>query len=133
MEEKIWDALRKKYVALTPEERVRQWFVGILHQFMEVPLHMMNSEVGFKLGGKAYRADIVVFDRAAKPLAVVECKRPEVELDEAVLEQAVIYNMVLNVKYIMVTNGRNTFIFRRGADGFAKVVELPKYDKMLED
>lgn len=93
----------------------------------------MNSEVGFKLGGKAYRADIVVFDRAAKPLAVVECKRPEVELDEAVLEQAVIYNMVLNVKYIMVTNGRNTFIFRRGADGFAKVVELPKYDKMLED
>ena len=76
----IWDPLRKKEVALTPEEHVRQWFIGVLTQQMSVPQHLMMSEAGFKLGDKQFRADILVYDRQAKPLMVVECKRPEVEL-----------------------------------------------------
>ena len=67
----IWDPLRKKEVALTPEERVRQWFIGVLSQQMEVPLHMMMSEAGFKLGGKQFWADVIVYDRIASPLVVV--------------------------------------------------------------
>lgn len=85
----IYDPLRKKEVALTPEERVRQWFVGVLSRQLDVPLHMMMSEAGFKLGGKQFRADIIIFDRKASPLAVVECKRPEVELTGEVLDQAI--------------------------------------------
>ena len=78
----IFDPLRKKDVALTPEERVRQWCIGVLFENLGVPLHMMMSEVGFKLGGKQFRADILVYDRQARPVAVVECKRPEVELSK---------------------------------------------------
>ena len=85
----IWDPLRRKEVALTPEERVRQWFIGVLSQNMDVPMHMMMSEAGFKLGGKQFRADIIVYDRSACPLIVVECKRPEVELTQDVLDQAI--------------------------------------------
>ena len=44
----IWDPLRRKDVPLTPEERVRQWFIGVMHSDMHVPMHMMMSEVGFK-------------------------------------------------------------------------------------
>ena len=99
----IWDSLRKKEIALTPEERVRQWFISVLIQQMEVPAHMMMSEAGFKLGEKQFRADILVYDRSVQPLMVVECKRPEVELTSDVLDQAVRYNMVLDVKYIVIT------------------------------
>lgn len=81
---KIWDPLRKKEVALTPEEKVRQWFIGVLRDSMKVPEHMMMSEAGFKLGDKQFRADILVYDRQARPLLVVECKRPEVELTQEV-------------------------------------------------
>ena len=95
----IWDPLRKKEVALTPEENVRQWCIGVLSDVCKVPMHMMMSEVGFKLGGKSLRADIVVYDRSAAPLMVVECKRPEVEITREVLDQAIRYNMVLNVRY----------------------------------
>ena len=56
----IWDPLRKKDVALTPEERVRQWFIGVLAGEMAVPMHMMMSETGFRLGDKQFRADILV-------------------------------------------------------------------------
>lgn len=131
----IWDPLRKKEVALTPEEKVRQWFIGLLHDHMKVPMHMMMSEVGFKLGQKMFRADILVYDRQARPIAVVECKRPEVALTEEVLQQAVRYNMVLNVRYIMITNGSRTCVCERRDAGtgpkFVFVNEVPDYEKMI--
>ena len=63
MKTHVWDPLRKKEVALTPEERVRQWCIGVLKEQMKVPEHMMMSEAGFKLGEKQFRADILVYDR----------------------------------------------------------------------
>ncbi len=126
----IWDPLRKKDVARTPEEIVRQWFIGVLNANMKVPMHMMMSEAGLKLGGKQFRADIIVYDRKAQPLAVVECKRPEVDLNQDVLDQAVRYNMVLNVKFIIITNGTKTYICRRQGDRYGFVDTVPTYNEM---
>ena len=127
----IWDPLRKKEVALTPEEEVRQWCIGILSRSMCVPMHMMMSEAGFKLAGKSFRADILVYDRNARPLMVVECKRPEVTLTQEVLDQAIRYNMALNVRFIMITNGTRTFICRKDESGFVFVDKVPVYDEMV--
>lgn len=128
----IWDPLRKREVALTPEEQVRQWFIGVLNKDMQVPVHMMMSEAGFRLGDKQFRADIIVYGRDAQPLAVVECKRPEVELTKDVLDQAVRYNMVLDVKYIIITNGRRTYICQRKGDRFSFMDSVPVYNEMLQ-
>ena len=127
----IWDPLRRKEVALTPEEEVRQWFIGVLSRQMEVPMHMMMSEAGFKLGEKQFRADIIVYDRKAVPLVVVECKRPEIELTKEVLDQAVRYNMVLNVKLIIITNGTRTLMCERYEGGYRFTSEVPKYIDLL--
>lgn len=128
----IWDPLRKREVALTPEEQVRQWFIGVLNKDMQVPVHMMMSEAGFRLGDKQFRADIIVYGRDAQPLAIVECKRPEVELTKDVLDQAVRYNMVLDVKYIIITNGRRTYICQRKGDRFSFMDSVPVYNEMLQ-
>lgn len=127
----IWDPLRKKEVALTPEERVRQWFIGVLSEKMDVPMHMMMSEAGFKLGGKQFRADIIVYDRSACPLIVVECKRPEVELTQEVLDQAIRYNMVLDVKLMIITNGTKTVMCMRTDEGYRFISTVPKYLELL--
>ena len=134
----VWDPLRRKNVALTPEEDVRQWFIMQLNRLMKVPLHMMMSEVALSIGGKRLRADIVVYGRDASPAAVVECKRPDIPLDKTVLDQAVVYNMVLNVRYIFITNGTSTYVCRRqdgddhgaeicarGGGGHRRVFRLP--------
>lgn len=128
----IWDPLRKKEVALTPEERVRQWCIGVLSTQCGVPLHMMMSEAGFKLGGKQFRADLIVYDRKAQSVMVVECKRPEVRIDQAVIDQAVRYNMVLNVKYILVTNGTATYICRKGESRYDFIDHVPDYNEMIQ-
>ena len=127
----IWDPLRKKEVVLTPEERVRQWCIGVLAGQMQVPMHLMMSEAGFKLGGKQFRADIIVYDRNVQPLMVVECKRPEVELTQDVLDQAIRYNMVLDVRYMIITNGTRTFICRRQGEGFTFMDTVPTYNEMV--
>ena len=128
----IYDPLRKKEVALTPEEEVRQWFIGVLRDGLGVPAHMMMSEVGMVYGaGKVLRADIVVWARGTgKPLMIVECKRPEVTLDSDVTDQALRYNNILDVKYIVITNGTKTFMFRREGDGFVFVEKAPLWEEM---
>lgn len=128
----IWDPLRKKAVALTPEEGVRQWFIdAVLKGMMGVPEHMMMSEVSFALGKKSLRADIVVWGRDAKPLAIVECKRPDVELTGDVLMQVARYNMILSVKYVFMTNGKKTVgVAFDGRGGMSVLESCPAYADM---
>jgi len=131
MEGKIWDPLRKKHVARTPEEEVRQWFISVMRDGMKIPSHMMMSEVPMRLGEKDYRADIVVYGRDTRPLMVVECKQPSVAIDQDVLDQAIRYNNVLEVKYIAVTNGVKTFIFVKTEEGFEFMEKAPVWEEMI--
>lgn len=127
---RIWDPLRKKEVALTPEEKVRQWFIGVLKERLKVPEYMMMSEVGMKFGGKDFRADILVYGRDTAPLMVVECKREDVSMSREVLEQALRYNLVLNVKYVVITNGLKTFGFERTGETFRQLQSFPDWETM---
>ena len=129
--EQLYDPLRRKNVAATSEERVRQWFIRQLLESAKVPSHLMMSEAGFKFGSKQYRADILIFGRDGLPLAIVECKRPEIELTEAVLEQAMRYNIVLGVRWLFITNGRKTMLFTLKDGSFVPAKELPTYEGML--
>ena len=125
-----FDPLRKKEVAATPEEKVRQWFIGVLNRSAGVPLHMMMSEVSLAYGKKPLRADIVVYRRDLSPAAIVECKRPDVSLGAITAEQALLYHGVLGVDWIILTNGKSTYIYRRNGDGFAAADHLPAWDEL---
>jgi len=130
----IWDPLRKKSVARTPEEEVRQWFIGaVLHEGMGVPEHMMMSEVSLTYNNMQRRADIVVYSRSGNPVMIVECKRQDVELGQETVDQALRYNKVLDVKYITITNGRKTFMFRRGDEGYVIMEKVPTWDELNDN
>ena len=129
-EEHVWDPLRRKEVALTPEERVRQWFIAVLRDELGVPPYEMMSEATLSYGGKAWRADIVVYRRNMSPAMVVECKRPDVELTREVLEQALRYNLVLDVNWIVITNGKKTLVFVRDLTSFIRMDHLPDYGEI---
>lgn len=128
--QKVWDPLRKKEVALTPEEKVRQWFIGVLKDRLKVPEHMMMSEVAMKFGGKDFRADILVYGRDTSPLMVVECKREDVPMGREVLEQALRYNLVLGVRFVVITNGLKTFGFERAGEVFSQMKAFPDWETM---
>jgi len=127
----VWDPLRKTDMALTPEEEVRQWIIAVLRDSFAFPEHLMMSEAGFSFGSKKYRADVLVYDRQGQPLCIVECKRPDVPITKQVAEQAMRYNAVLSVRYIILTNGKDTRVYMRQNDVFVPIQNLPSYTQMI--
>lgn len=101
----IFDSLRGRYVALTPEEWVRQHFVGYLINHLGYPSTLIANEMGIELNGMQRRCDTVVYNREMSPLAIVEYKAPSVAVNRKTFEQAMAYNNVLRVPYIIISNG----------------------------
>ena len=103
--ELIFDEFRKRWVALTPEEWVRQNFLQYLTQIKKYPASLIAIEKEIKLGELKKRFDIVVYDSYTKPWMIIECKEMNVPLDRTVLDQVLRYNINLQVPYLVITNG----------------------------
>ena len=123
----IFDTLRRKYVALTPEEWVRQHFIMFLTEELKYPAGFISIEKGLVVNTRKKRADIVIHDANGKPWMIVECKAPSVKLTENAFYQAAAYHLKLQVKYLVVTNGlthfcckfeQDSFVFNDGFPGF---------------
>ncbi len=102
---RIYDRLRRKFVALTPEEWVRQHFVNYLVSARSYPAGLMASEVSLKLNHTSRRCDTLVYSRSGRPLVVVEYKAPSVAVTQAVFDQIARYNSVIGAPYLIVSNG----------------------------
>lgn len=103
--DRVWDPLRRKWLVLTPEEWVRQHLIDHLVHDLGCPAGLISAEHSITLNGLTKRADLVVHDRAGKPLLLVECKAPHVKVQRAAFEQAARYNVVFRVPYLLVSNG----------------------------
>ena len=101
----IFDPLRQKFVALTPEEWVRQHFVNLLIEVKGYPKGLLGNEIQLNLNGTKKRCDTVLFDKHLNARMIVEYKAPSVEITQAVFNQITRYNMVLKVEYLIVSNG----------------------------
>ena len=108
----ILDVIRRKYVALTPEEWVRQNFIRYLHEEKQYPLSLIAVESAFPLFKTSKRSDILIHNRLGKPVAMVECKSPDVKVSNEVFEQIVRYNLTYELNFLMVTNGMQHFCCR---------------------
>ncbi|MBL7695214.1 MAG: type I restriction enzyme HsdR N-terminal domain-containing protein [Ferruginibacter sp.] len=104
--EQIFDEIRKRWVALTPEEWVRQNFLQYLLQVRKYPASLIAVEKEIMLHDLRKRFDVVVHDRQAKPWMIIECKEMGVKLDQKVLDQVLRYNITLQVPYLVITNGQ---------------------------
>ena len=105
----IFDSVRKQFVALTPEEWVRQHFIHFLHQEKGFPLTLMGVEYPLQYNGMNKRADIICFQKEGKPMLLVECKSANVSISQKVFDQIARYNFDLRVPYLVVTNGLEHF------------------------
>jgi len=110
--EMIFDAIRKKWVQLTPEEWVRQNFLQYLLQEKKYPAALLAVEKEVQLADVKKRCDIVVYKNSL-PWMIVECKEMNVLLDEKVLQQVIQYNMAVPAKYLVITNGSFSYAWQR--------------------
>ena len=127
----VLDPVRRRWVALTPEEGVRQQTIQMLHVQYGYPYELMQVEGAITLNGMTRRCDIVVYDQDVKPFIIVECKKETVPLAQKVLDQACRYNLVLQVPYLCLTNGAQQICCQVdfAEKRLISIPELPKYHK----
>ena len=108
----IFDFLRKRYVALTPEEWVRQHFTHWLVEHKGFPKGLLGNEIALKCGEKTLRCDSILYNKDAQPQMIIEYKAPTVSVTQRVLSvtqrvfnQISVYNLLLHVDYLVVSNG----------------------------
>jgi hypothetical protein len=105
----IFDSIRKKYLQLTPEEWVRQNFIQFLIEEKGYPKSMFSIEKGIKVSSTQKRVDIAIFNKDRQIEILVECKAPEVKITQKAFDQIARYNLTLNAKFLIVTNGLSHF------------------------
>ena len=108
----IWDIIRRKYVALTPEEWVRQHFVHFLVEHKGYPASLLANEVALTLNGTSRRCDTVLYDRTLSPRMIIEYKAPHIPITQKVFDQICRYNLVFRVDYLIVSNGLSHYCCR---------------------
>ena len=105
----IYDTIRHKYVTLTPEEYVRQNFVSYLLKDLHYPASLVGNEIELSIGNKRLRCDTVVYSNTLRPLMIVEYKAPSILLTQTVFDQISVYNLLLHVDYLVISNGMEHF------------------------
>jgi hypothetical protein len=105
----VFDGIRKKFVILTPEEWVRQHVVNFLLKEKNYPQSLINVEKLLKVNGLSRRYDIVVFNPDGSIFILVECKAPEVKITQTTFDQIARYNLTMDARFLMVTNGLNHY------------------------
>lgn len=105
----IFDAIRKKYVVLQPEEWVRQNFAQFLIQEKGFPASLMVFEYSLRYNSLSKRGDIVIFGKDGEAKLIVECKAPGIKVKQEVFDQAAQYNMSLKLEYMVITNGMDHY------------------------
>ncbi len=101
----IFDALRKKYLTLTPEEWVRQHWISFLTLNLNFPKGLLALEKGLKYNQLQKRTDLVVWDKEGNPYLLIECKAPKIKLTQKTIEQACLYNKQLQTNFLILSNG----------------------------
>ncbi|CDA54967.1 type I restriction enzyme R protein [Prevotella sp. CAG:604] len=131
----IFDILRKKYIALTPEEWVRQHFVHFLVEHKGYPAALMANEIQLKVGEKTLRADSVLYSRDLKPRMIIEYKAPHIPITQKVFDQISIYNMLLHVDYLVVSNGLQHYICKMDYNDkkYLFLEDIPDYKELLTE
>ena len=128
----IFDFLRRKYVALTPEEWVRQHFVHYLIEHKGYPAGLIGNEVELNVGEKKLRCDTILYNKVAQPQMIIEYKAPQIKLQQKTFEQISAYTLLMKVDYLIVSNGMQHICCRMDYENqkYCFLEDIPNYQEL---
>ena len=126
----VFDEIRKKFIVLTPEEWVRIHVVQYLIQEKNYPKSLINVEKLIRINTISKRYDIVVYQPNGEIFLLIECKKPDVSINQLVFDQIARYNLTLKAKYLMVTNGLNHYFCQMDfeQERYVFLKDIPDYE-----
>jgi len=130
----IFDEIRRRFVLLTPEEWVRQHLVNYLVTVKNFPLPLISVEKGFQNNKRKHRYDLLVYNRKGEPIMIIECKAPDVEINQHVFDQAGRYNNKYNATYMLISNGLKHYCcqINKLNRQYSFLHEIPDYSELKQ-
>lgn len=129
----VFDILRRRFVALTPEEWVRQHFIHYLINYKGYPAALLGNEIALKVGPLQKRCDSVLYGKDTKPVMILEYKAPHVSITQKVFDQICRYNITMRVPYLIVSNGLHHYCchvdYEKGTCSF--LTDIPSYNELV--
>ncbi len=126
----IWDYVRLRWILLTPEEWVRQHFTHWMVESLGYPLARMAHEISLEHKGQQRRADAVFYDITGKPLVIMEFKAPHIAITQKTFDQISRYNMVLQVPYLIVSNGMQHYCCHIDKEKVTFLRSIPRHEDL---
>lgn len=105
----LFDILRQKWLVAQPEELVRQLMVQYLMKEKAFSKNRITIEKGIIVNDLNKRYDLLIYDKEVTPLMLIECKSPKIKIKQDVFDQIGNYNALLKVKFLVVTNGIDSY------------------------
>ena len=131
---KLFDPIRRKWVASTPEEHVRQYTLFVLLE-KDYPSRHLSVERTLWHKKKRLRFDICILNAQAEPQLVIECKRASQGFSETDFHQLAGYNALLRAPWLSITNGITTLSLSMSKNGskLRKLSEIPPYALLVQE
>lgn len=128
----IFDVIRKKYVALTPEEWVRQHIIHFFINDKGYPASLISVETTVMVNKLSRRCDILLYNNSGKPVMIVECKAPAVKISQKVFDQVAAYNLPVKVNFLVVSNGIQHYCCKLDHENSSWIfmTEIPGYSEI---
>jgi hypothetical protein len=123
----VFDTIRKTWLLLTEEEWVRQNFIQYLVTELRYPSTLIALEKELELNGLKKRFDVLVYNKEHQPWMLIECKAPQVILNDAALEQVLRYHMSIPVPFLVITNGQSTYGWEKINNELKLLDKLPDW------
>ena len=121
----IFDDIRRQWIIMTDEEWVRQNFIQYLIQTHHYPATMIAVEKEIQLGELKKRFDILVYDKLHQPWMLVECKSPDVALEEKTFQQVLRYHIAVPASFLIITNGHYTHGWEKNKMQLKEIQQMP--------
>ena len=128
----IFDFLRRKWVALTPEEWVRQHFTHYLVEHKGYPQALLANEVELRIGEKRLRCDTLLYNKELRPRMIIEYKAPNIQIQQKTFDQISVYNLLLKVDYLVVSNGLHHYCCKMDYEhqSYQFLGDIPDYESI---
>ncbi len=133
--QQIFDFLRRKFVALTPEEWVRQHFTHFLVEQKGYPRGLLANEIQLSVGDKRLRCDTLLYNKQMQPRMIIEYKAPHIQLQQKTFDQIAVYNLLLHADYLVVSNGLEHYCCQMdyARRSYRFLAEIPDYGEVRDE
>ena len=96
------------------------------------PKGLLANEVELRIGEKRLRCDTLLYNKELRPRMIIEYKAPTIQIQQKTFDQISVYNLLLKVDYLVVSNGLCHYCCKMDYErqSYLFLEDIPNYESL---